>query len=76
MWRFKYHIMKRVDLSRAERVKEFVEVARTKTCDVILKHDKWVVDGKSILGIFSLNLSTPVDLYTEDYTGFEEFIVD
>ena len=68
--------MKKVDLSKVERVKEFVEIARSKTSDVILKHNQWVIDGKSILGIFSLNLSTPIELITDDYSGFEDFIVE
>lgn len=69
-------MVKKVDLSKVESVKEFVEIAKSKTSEVVLKHNKWVVDGKSILGIFSLNLSTPVELITEDYSGFEAFIVE
>ena len=69
-------MVKKVDLSKVESVKEFVEIAKSKTNEVVLKHNKWVVDGKSILGIFSLNLSTPVELITEDYSGFEAFIVE
>ena len=55
------------------KVKNFVEVAQSKTDEVILKSDRWVVDGKSILGIFSLDLSKPIELVTEDYKGFEQF---
>ena len=62
-----------IDLSLVSNVKNFVKVAQSKTDEVILKSDRWVVDGKSILGIFSLDLSKPIELVTEDYKGFEQF---
>ena len=62
-----------IDLSLVSKVKNFVEVAQSKTHEVILKSDRCVVDGKSILGIFSLDLSKPIELVTEDYERFEQF---
>lgn len=62
-----------IDLSMVSKVKDFVEVSQSKTGEVILKSGRWVVDGKSILGIFSLDLSKPIELVTEDYVGFEKF---
>lgn len=62
-----------IDLSLVSKVKNFVNVAQSKTDEVILKSGRWVVDGKSILGIFSLDLSKPIELVTEDYEGFEQF---
>lgn len=37
-------------------------------CDMDLQSDKYYVDAKSIMGIFSLDLSKPIDLaiHTED----------
>lgn len=67
-----------IDLNDCAQVKEFVRVAQTKTCEVILVGGRYQVDGKSVLGIFSLDLSRPVGLIVmdEDYTAFMPFIVN
>ena len=65
-----------IDLGNISRVKEFVAVAQSCVGDTILKSDRYVVDGKSILGIFSLDLSHPVELECEnekDYAAFSDF---
>ena len=64
-----------VDLSKFESVKRFVEVSSRKSCPCTLKSGKYVVDAKSILGIFSLDLSKPVILEVEDgdYAAFSPF---
>ena len=67
--------MKKVNLNKIEKVKRFVHIAANKVDDVVLKHDNYVVNGKSILGVFSLDLSKPVELITKDCTDFEEFLV-
>ena len=66
-----------VNLESAVNVKKFVVCAQTKNCRVELRSDKWCVDGKSILGIFSLDLSKPIELYIEDndYELFKEFMI-
>lgn len=50
----------RISLDLAERVKEFVCVTQAADCEIALRSGKYVVDGKSILGVFSLDLSKPV----------------
>ena len=67
-----------VDLSKFESVKRFVELSQNKSCPCALKSGKYVVDAKSILGIFSLDLSKPVILEVEDgdYAMFDTFIVN
>lgn len=48
------------------RVKEFVQIAmasKIKTMDIT--NGRHTVDAKSIMGLFSLNLSNPVDLVIE-----------
>ena len=40
----------------------FVTIVQKYPYDIDLKHGKYVVDAKSILGIFSLDLSKPVTL--------------
>ncbi|HPA60942.1 MAG TPA: HPr family phosphocarrier protein [Clostridia bacterium] len=57
-----------IKLSFAEEVKTFVNVASRYDYDMDLRAGRHVVDAKSILGIFSLDLSKPITLevYAED----------
>ncbi|NLW20988.1 MAG: HPr family phosphocarrier protein [Clostridiales bacterium] len=57
-----------IKLSFAEEVKTFVNVANRYDYDMDLRAGRHVVDAKSILGIFSLDLSKPITLevYAED----------
>lgn len=66
----------KIDLSLTSKVKDFVNVSQSKTCEVILRSGRWVVDGKSILGVLSLDLSQPITLECDDLTGFEKFAVN
>ena len=58
----------KISLEMAQRVKDFVAITQNCDCEVILKSGKYVVDAKSILGIFSLDLSKPltVEIYSDD----------
>lgn len=51
-----------IKLSLAENVKQFVNIASRYPYDIDLRVGRHVVDGKSILGIFSLDLSKPITL--------------
>ena len=51
-----------IKLSLAENVKYFVNIANKYPYDIDLRVGRHVVDGKSILGIFSLDLSKPITL--------------
>ena len=51
-----------IRLSLAENVKTFVNVINRYDFDVDLRSGRHVVDAKSILGIFSLDLSAPLTL--------------
>lgn len=58
----------KISLEMAQRVKEFVNITQNYTYEILLKSGKYVVDAKSILGIFSLDLSMPitVEIYNDD----------
>ncbi len=58
----------KISLEMAQRVKEFVAITQACECEILLKSGKYVVDAKSILGIFSLDLSQPltVEIYCDD----------
>ncbi|MCQ2478920.1 MAG: HPr family phosphocarrier protein [Clostridia bacterium] len=47
-------------LSNIDDVKSFVELANTKDYDIEIMSGKYVVNAKSIMGIFSLDLTKPV----------------
>jgi phosphotransferase system HPr-like phosphotransfer protein len=56
----------KISLEMAQRVKEFVNITQDYPCEILLKSGKYVVDAKSILGIFSLDLSQPVTVEVYD----------
>lgn len=51
-----------ITLSEAELVKNFVNIVNKYDYDMDLRSGRFVVDAKSILGIFSLNLSSSLTL--------------
>lgn len=51
-----------IKLDMAESVKKFVNITARYDYDMALKSGKYVVDAKSILGIFSLDLGEPIVL--------------
>jgi len=57
-----------IKLSLAERVKTFVNLVNRYPYDMDLRAGRHVVDAKSILGIFSLDLSKPItlEIYSEE----------
>lgn len=50
----------RIKLSTANDVKEFVNIAMLCPYQIDVKRGRYIVDGKSIMGLFSLNLSEPL----------------
>ena len=65
-----------VKLSTFDDVKQFVSIATMFDGDVDLKSGRYLVDAKSIMGIFSLDLSKPIALeaHTDDAAEFFENI--
>lgn len=51
-----------VKLNGIDVVKNFVNVASGVDADLDLVSGRYVVDAKSIMGIFSLNLSKPIEM--------------
>ncbi len=49
-------------LSMAESVKKFVAIVSKYPYDIDLRSGRFVIDAKSLLGIFSLDLSKPIVL--------------
>ena len=63
-------------LSQAEEIKEFVNTVNRYSYEMDLRAGRHVVDAKSILGIFSLDLSKPISLeiYPDDCADLMEDI--
>ena len=57
-----------ISLQMASSVKEFVNIVQKYAFEIDLRCDRYVVDAKSILGIFSLELSKPinVEIHSDD----------
>ena len=51
-----------VSLNSIDKVKSFVKDISQFSCDFDLISGRYVIDAKSMLGIFSLDLSKPIDL--------------
>ena len=67
----------KIKLALAEDIKKFVNEARTFTSDINVRSVNYVVDGKSILGLFSINTSNPIEieLVSSDLEEIEKFNV-
>lgn len=71
-----------IKLPTVEAVRTFVDVVRKYDADIDLSSGRYIVDAKSIMGIFSLDLINPIKLTAHmDNTDalFEEikdFIID
>ncbi len=72
----------KIKLSYAEEVKTFVNTVNRYPFEMDLRSGRHVVDAKSILGIFSLDLSKPItlDVYSDSSEGLvdeiRQFMVD
>ena len=51
-----------ISLNSIDKVKSFVNTLTKFDCDFDLVSGRYVIDAKSIMGIFSLDLSKPIDL--------------
>lgn len=54
-----------IRLDTIDKVKNFVNDINKVECDVFLKNGVYAIDAKSIMGIFSLNLSQPLIIEAE-----------
>ena len=57
-----------ISLQMASHVKTFVSIVQKYSYEIDLRSYRYVVDAKSILGIFSLDLSRPisVEIHSDD----------
>lgn len=61
-----------VRLSSIQDVRDFVDTVTKYNIDVDLSSGRYVVDAKSIMGIFSLDLLNPINLTAHTQDAAEE----
>ena len=66
----------KISLNSIDKVKAFVNDVTKFNTDFDLVSGRYVIDAKSIMGIFSLDLSKPIELeaHTDDAAAFFEKI--
>ena len=64
----------RISLNSIDKVKSFVNDLTKYDEDFDLVSGRYVIDAKSIMGIFSLDLSKPIDLNIHAESGIEEIL--
>ncbi|MCI8378965.1 MAG: HPr family phosphocarrier protein [Lachnospiraceae bacterium] len=63
-----------ISLNSIDKVKAFVNDVTKFNTDFDLVSGRYVIDAKSIMGIFSLDLSKPIDLNIHDDDGVDEIL--
>ena len=64
----------RISLNSIDKVKSFVNDLAKYDVDFDLVSGRYVIDAKSIMGIFSLDLSKPIDLNIHSETQVDEIL--
>ena len=64
----------RISLNSIDKVKSFVNDLTKFDVDFDLVSGRYVIDAKSIMGIFSLDLSKPMDLNIHAENGIDEIL--
>ena len=64
----------KVSLDSIDKVKVFVNLVSKFDSDFDLISGRYVIDAKSIMGIFSLDLSKPIELTIHDEAAVEEVV--
>lgn len=63
-----------ISLNSIDKVKAFVNDITRFDCDFDLVSGRYVIDAKSIMGIFSLDLSKPIDLNIHEQNNIDSVL--
>ncbi len=69
-------IKMRILIDSVDKVKSFVNITGKTDYDIDIVSGRYVIDGKSIMGIFSLNLSEPMDIIIHGDNISEDIIAE
>lgn len=64
----------KISLNSIDKVKAFVNEVTKYDAEFDLVSGRYVIDAKSIMGIFSLDLSKPIDLNIHSESNIEEIL--
>ena len=64
----------KVSLNSIDKVKTFVNLINRFNAEFDLVSGRYVIDAKSIMGIFSLDISKPIDLNIHNADNLDEII--
>lgn len=68
---------KEILLGSIDKVKEFVDMANEVQGDILVRNvnGRYVVDGKSIMGLFSIDIANTIIVeYPEDDNAFDKYL--
>ena len=65
-----------IKLDTIEKVRGFVSLVSQYEGDFDIVADRYIIDAKSIMGIFSLDLSRPLQLNVHDDLAYEKVLAD
>ena len=65
-----------VSLNTINKVKKFTNIANSFDCEIDVLQGRYIVSGRSIMGIFSLNLTNTVtvEIESDDEKEIDKFI--
>lgn len=64
----------KISLNSIDKVKAFVNEVTKYDAEFDLVYGRYVIDAKSIMGIFSLDLSKPIDLNIHSENNIDEIL--
>lgn len=62
----------KIKLDTFDKIKKFVNVIQKFESDIDLASERYIVNGKSIMGIFSLDLSKSLNVIVHEEEGIDE----
>ncbi|MBO5565584.1 MAG: HPr family phosphocarrier protein [Lachnospiraceae bacterium] len=64
----------KISLQSIDKIKSFVRDVSAFDCDFDLISGRYIIDAKSIMGIFSLDLTGPIDLVIHEDENVEPIL--
>ena len=64
----------KISLNSIDKVKSFVNTIAQFDSEFDLVSGRYVIDAKSIMGIFSLDISQPIDLHIYAESGLDDIL--
>jgi len=66
----------KIRFNNVDEVKQYIVKAMMIGGDILIKHGKYTIDGKSLMGIFSLDLENELDIEFYNLSESDARIID